>query len=112
MSTEFETPSKPLASGLSSIDITKESKSSSAALNAKLQASAVTAGDDKSTKLAEPVDEKAAAAEAEALEESRTQFVGEVDLPESEEPLLKESKSRFVLFPIKYREVSRPVMVN
>jgi ribonucleoside-diphosphate reductase subunit M2 len=98
MSTEFETPSKPLANGLSSIDIANDSKSSSAALNSKLQASA--------GKTDEPVDEKVAAVETEALEESRTQFVGEVDLPESEEPLLKESKSRFVLFPIKYREVS------
>jgi ribonucleoside-diphosphate reductase subunit M2 len=33
-------------------------------------------------------------------------FVGDVDLPESEEPLLKESKRRFVLFPIQYNEVS------
>jgi ribonucleoside-diphosphate reductase subunit M2 len=56
------------------------------------------------------------------LEEIRKKFVGEVDLPEStsvvwfcimhapnrfagEEPLLKESKRRFVLFPIQYREV-------
>jgi ribonucleoside-diphosphate reductase subunit M2 len=52
----------------------------------------------------------------------RKKFVGEVDLPESEykpptghcsyltltqgeEPLLKESKRRFVLFPIQYHEV-------
>lgn len=40
------------------------------------------------------------------IEELRKKFVGEVDLPESEEPLLKVTKSRFVLFPIKYREVS------
>lgn len=91
MSTEFETPSKPLANGLSSIDLAVDSKSSSNALNSKLQASA---------------DSKVQEAEVtEALEESRTKFVGEVDLPESEEPLLKESKSRFVLFPIKYREI-------
>ncbi|WFD28970.1 ribonucleoside-diphosphate reductase [Malassezia nana] len=32
-------------------------------------------------------------------------FVGEVDLPEEEEPLLKENKSRFVLFPIRYHEI-------
>jgi len=31
--------------------------------------------------------------------------VGEVELPESEEPLLKESKRRFVLFPIQYNEI-------
>ncbi|KIM46306.1 hypothetical protein M413DRAFT_17001 [Hebeloma cylindrosporum] len=32
-------------------------------------------------------------------------FVGDVDLPEHEEPLLKESQRRFVLFPIQYREI-------
>ncbi|KIJ20157.1 hypothetical protein PAXINDRAFT_67250 [Paxillus involutus ATCC 200175] len=35
----------------------------------------------------------------------RKKFVGEVDLPQSEEPLLKESKRRFVLFPIQYHEI-------
>lgn len=40
------------------------------------------------------------------LEELRKRFVGDIDLPESEEPLLKESKRRFVLFPIQYNEVS------
>ncbi|KAF8974190.1 ferritin-like superfamily [Flammula alnicola] len=38
----------------------------------------------------------------EELPENRRKFVGEVDLPESEEPLLKESRRRFVLFPIQY----------
>ena len=35
----------------------------------------------------------------------RLRFVGDINLPESEEPLLKESKRRFVLFPIQYHEV-------
>ncbi|KAJ3504995.1 hypothetical protein NLJ89_g7649 [Agrocybe chaxingu] len=35
----------------------------------------------------------------------RTLFVGEVDLPEHEEPLLKVSPRRFVLFPIQYDEI-------
>ncbi|KAL1682427.1 ribonucleotide reductase small subunit [Schizophyllum commune] len=35
----------------------------------------------------------------------RFQYVGEVELPESEEPLLKESIRRFVLFPIQYPEI-------
>lgn len=39
------------------------------------------------------------------LSQMRRRFVGEVDLPESEEPLLKDSKRRFVLFPIQYHEV-------
>ncbi|KAJ4490580.1 ribonucleotide reductase small subunit [Lentinula aciculospora] len=43
-----------------------------------------------------------AAAELAALEE---RFVGEVQLPENEEPLLQESRRRFVLFPIQYHEI-------
>ncbi|KAG6918908.1 Ribonucleotide-diphosphate reductase (RNR), small subunit [Tephrocybe rancida] len=39
------------------------------------------------------------------LEALRKKFVGEIDLPESEEPLLKESRRRFVLFPIQYPEI-------
>ncbi|KAJ3567786.1 hypothetical protein NP233_g6136 [Leucocoprinus birnbaumii] len=39
------------------------------------------------------------------LAQLRKKFVGEVDLPESEEPLLKESRRRFVLFPIQYPEI-------
>ncbi|KAF7289424.1 Ribonucleotide reductase small subunit [Mycena chlorophos] len=40
-----------------------------------------------------------------ALETLRAKFVGDVTLPESEEPLLKESRRRFVLFPIQYHEI-------
>ncbi|KAF9226451.1 ribonucleotide reductase small subunit [Gyrodon lividus] len=43
--------------------------------------------------------------EEEDIQTLRKKFVGEVDLPESEEPLLKESKRRFVLFPIQYHEI-------
>lgn len=32
-------------------------------------------------------------------------FVGDVDLPESQEPLLMENPRRFVLFPIRFNEV-------
>ncbi|PFH51412.1 hypothetical protein AMATHDRAFT_59163 [Amanita thiersii Skay4041] len=42
---------------------------------------------------------------SENLEELRKNFVGEVDLLESAEPLLKVSKRRFVLFPIQYHEI-------
>ncbi|KAG6335530.1 hypothetical protein ID866_3560 [Astraeus odoratus] len=41
----------------------------------------------------------------EDLDVLRRKFVGEVDLPECEEPLLKESRRRFVLFPIQYHEI-------
>lgn len=41
----------------------------------------------------------------EPLEDYRLRFVGDVDLDEKDEPLLKESQRRFVLFPIQYHEV-------
>ncbi|KAI9574564.1 ribonucleotide reductase small subunit [Boletus coccyginus] len=43
--------------------------------------------------------------EEDEFEVLRAKFVGEVDLPECEEPLLKESRRRFVLFPIQYHEI-------
>ncbi|KAL0582033.1 Ribonucleotide-diphosphate reductase (RNR), small subunit [Marasmius crinis-equi] len=43
--------------------------------------------------------------EEESLDELRKRFVGDVELPESEEPLLQETKRRFVLFPIQYPEI-------
>ena len=45
--------------------------------------------------------------EEEPIEDYRLRFVGDVDLDEKDEPLLKESQRRFVLFPIQYHEVSR-----
>ncbi|KAF7355236.1 Ribonucleotide reductase small subunit [Mycena sanguinolenta] len=39
------------------------------------------------------------------LDQSRRRFVGAVDLLESEEPLLKVTPRRFVLFPIQYPEI-------
>lgn len=41
----------------------------------------------------------------EPFDPARLRFVGDVDLDEKDEPLLKESKRRFVLFPIQYNEV-------
>ncbi|KAF8222760.1 ribonucleotide reductase small subunit [Tricholoma matsutake] len=41
----------------------------------------------------------------EALSLSRRKFIGEIDLLEKEEPLLRESRRRFVLFPIQYHEI-------
>ncbi|PPQ67806.1 hypothetical protein CVT26_007053 [Gymnopilus dilepis] len=38
-------------------------------------------------------------------EDSRNMFVGDVNLPEYEEPLLKVTEHRFVLFPIQYQEI-------
>ncbi|CAE6523565.1 unnamed protein product [Rhizoctonia solani] len=44
-------------------------------------------------------------AEEQPLEDYRLRFVGDVDLDEKDEPLLKESRRRFVLFPIQYHEI-------
>ncbi|KAG6855085.1 Ribonucleotide-diphosphate reductase (RNR), small subunit [Blastosporella zonata] len=41
----------------------------------------------------------------ESVNKLRKLFVGDIDLPENEEPLLKESKRRFVLFPIQYPQL-------
>jgi len=38
---------------------------------------------------------------------AKRRFVGDVDLPEDKEPLLMETKRRFVLFPIQYHEIWR-----
>jgi len=45
------------------------------------------------------------AAPEEDFADIRKRFVGDVNLDEKDEPLLKESKRRFVLFPIQYNEV-------
>jgi ribonucleoside-diphosphate reductase subunit M2 len=42
------------------------------------------------------------------VDESRLRFVGDVDIEEKDEPLLKSSQRRFVLFPIQYHEVGNP----
>jgi ribonucleoside-diphosphate reductase subunit M2 len=39
------------------------------------------------------------------LADMRKRFVGDLDLAEKDEPLLKESRNRFVLFPIQYHEI-------
>lgn len=70
-------------------------------LLAKLKAS----GEDKTTLATKPVVVEEVNKE-QALEEYRKRFVGDLDCEEKDEPLLQETTARFVLFPIKYREVS------
>ncbi len=98
MSTEIQTPSKVAASALSTISL-NASKSVTPAgdVLAKLKAAAAEA------QAAKPVVEEL---KVEPIEEYRTRFVGDLQCEEKDEPLLQESSSRFVLFPIKYREVS------
>ncbi|KAG6849605.1 Ribonucleotide-diphosphate reductase (RNR), small subunit [Arthromyces matolae] len=40
-----------------------------------------------------------------SFERAPKRFTGDINLPEHEEPLLKESKHRFVMFPIQYPEI-------
>ena len=92
-----ETPSKVAAAALSSIDLnTTLVKSADTTLLAKLKAVAA----------ATPVKPLIIATPTEEVEDYRKRFVGDLECLEKDEPLLKESTSRFVLFPINYREVS------
>ena len=85
MSTVSATPSKQMAAGLAKIDMSSPTKAKQAPKHLVKE-------------------------EDEARTESHSddmygKFVGEVDLPEEEEPLLKEDPGRFVLFPIRYHEI-------
>ncbi|KAI5481841.1 ribonucleoside-diphosphate reductase subunit M2 [Pseudohyphozyma bogoriensis] len=84
-----ETPSKVAAAALESLDLTKPSS-----LTAKLNASAL----KKEHKSADAVDER--------VNDGRDRFVGNPDITcDKDEPLLKETQNRFVLFPIKWHEI-------
>jgi len=76
------TPSKQVAADLAKIDMSASPTKTKMALKPK-EAAAEPASDDY----------------------LYGKFVGEVDLAEEDEPLLKENKSRFVLFPIRYHEI-------
>ncbi|KAJ3545328.1 hypothetical protein NMY22_g2486 [Coprinellus aureogranulatus] len=85
------TPSKKAAAAFANISLQSPTK-----VSKKLFDDAKLPESPKSVTEEEDVDE---------LTRLRKQYVGEVNLPESEEPLLKESKRRFVLFPIQYHEI-------
>lgn len=90
----FETPSKVAASALSSLDLTKPES-----INDKLGVVSNTNALRKEHKSATEVDETST--------NGRDRFVGNLDIKsDADEPLLKPTDNRFVLFPIKYHEVS------
>ena len=105
MSVLPETPSKVAAAALSTIDLNSKPKPTSDVM-AKLKAAAAEAhaAGIKASELAVAVTPKAVEP-VEEIEEYRTRFVGDVTCEEKDEPLLQETTARFVLFPIKYREV-------
>lgn len=94
-----ETPSKKVASSFADIDV--NATPSKKAANDDFSEPAFLAK-GKTVPTADEVEKKQHVADA-----VHGKFVGEVDLPEEEEPLLVESSRRFVLFPIRYHEVSQ-----
>ncbi|WWC57858.1 uncharacterized protein I303_100393 [Kwoniella dejecticola CBS 10117] len=86
-----ETPSKAAANALAEFNLNTPKRGAEPTLLSKLQA------------VAKPV--VAEQTPEEKVEEYRTRFVGDITCEEKDEPLLQETNSRFVLFPIKYREI-------
>lgn len=90
MSAIIETPSKAAAASLSALDLTK----TPLVLETVKVAAAGTRKHDGGSK------------EDETTNDGRDRFVGDLSIKcDKDEPLLKESANRFVLFPIKYHEV-------
>lgn len=91
-SLEFETPSKVTANALSSLDLTKPES-----INDKLGLPSNALR--KEHKKASEVDQ--------TVTNGRDRFVGNLDIKsDADEPILKPTDNRFVLFPIKYHEAS------
>ncbi|KAG2336496.1 hypothetical protein BDR05DRAFT_1013939 [Suillus weaverae] len=103
------TPVYELATGLHSSSTPTPSKKATAAL-ANISLDSPTKPSDDEDTLPVLIDDRKRSVLLDSqdtedkFEELRKKFVGEIDLPECEEPLLKESKRRFVLFPIQYHE--------
>ncbi|RXW21956.1 hypothetical protein EST38_g3894 [Candolleomyces aberdarensis] len=90
------TPSKKAAAALAAFSLESPTKPSKKAPIQLIDDEKLPESPESLTDVEEVQDE---------LTRLRSMYVGEVDLPESEEPLLKESKRRFVLFPIQYHEI-------
>ncbi|KAH9938560.1 beta subunit of ribonucleotide reductase [Fomitopsis serialis] len=93
------TPSKKAAAAIDALSLTTPTKTDKLpALNLiddeRLSRSPVSLADEEEQEKYDP-----------ELEELRKKWIGEVELPEHMEPLLIESKRRFVLFPIQYHEI-------
>ncbi|KAG6334246.1 hypothetical protein ID866_4837 [Astraeus odoratus] len=92
------TPSKKAAAAIEAFSLDSPSK--------PLRSTTPVLDDKKRSVSPDTLEEEASEAELEDdLDALRNRFVGEIDLPECEEPLLKESRRRFVLFPIQYHEI-------
>ncbi|KAI0677436.1 ribonucleotide reductase small subunit [Trametes maxima] len=85
------TPSKKAAAALKEMSLTTPTK----------QAKKLDIIDDARRSISPESDDEQPVASSSRIH----RWVGEVDLPEDKEPLLQESKRRFVLFPIQYHEI-------
>ncbi|KAG7097079.1 Ribonucleotide-diphosphate reductase (RNR), small subunit [Marasmius oreades] len=94
------TPSKKAAAALQAFSLETPTKKSTKKdvplIDDKRRSTSPLTGEDSDVEEEVEVDD---------LDELRKRFVGDVELPESEEPLLQETKRRFVLFPIQYPEI-------
>ncbi|PAV21192.1 ribonucleotide reductase small subunit [Pyrrhoderma noxium] len=88
------TPSKKVAAALECMDLKTPTK--------KVEPFIL---DDRQKSYSPESDEEEQEEQSSEIEEYRKRYVGDIDLPEDQEPLLKESRHRFVLFPIQYHEI-------
>lgn len=107
----LETPSKKVAAGLAGIDVNatpSKKPASKLADDDFSEPGFLTKG--KVVDVTKPAKQSAYTTEsaADSDDDVHGKFVGEVDLPEDEEPLLVETSRRFVLFPIRFHEVCSP----
>lgn len=97
-----ETPSKKVASSFADIDVNATPSKKAAPADADDFSEPAFLSKGKTVPTAAEVEKKSHVAD----DVVHGKFVGEVDLPEEDEPLLVESSRRFVLFPIRFHEVS------
>ncbi|KLO19851.1 ribonucleotide reductase small subunit [Schizopora paradoxa] len=100
-SAPFSTPSKKVASALESMELKTPVKPTNVASKKDVAEDPFVVDDREQSDSPKSLKDE----EDSEFEELRKKYVGEVDLPESQEPLLVESKRRFVLFPIQYHEI-------
>ncbi|KIK64079.1 hypothetical protein GYMLUDRAFT_195895 [Collybiopsis luxurians FD-317 M1] len=105
------TPSKKAAAALASLNFESPTKKPAAKKpiiddrRRSTSPASLEDDDDNEEHNVEQKEEETKEAKEARLAELNKRFVGEVELPESEEPLLLESRRRFVLFPIQYHEI-------
>ncbi|KAJ4493599.1 ribonucleotide reductase small subunit [Lentinula edodes] len=99
------TPSKKAAAALASFTFDSPTKKSTkkAVVDDKRRSTSPASLEENEDQCVE--EDTTQTTSAEELAALQKRFVGEVELPESEEPLLLESRRRFVLFPIQYHEI-------